>query len=120
MVKLNEINVPANSSVSATTVREWLAEDSILLIDVREPEEHADEHIPGSVLLPLSSLNPADLPEAKGRRRVLLCLTGKRSAIALGRLAAEGVTDLLHLEGGLLAYKVVGGQTVEAGEAVAA
>lgn len=120
MVKLNETNVPANSTVSAATVREWLAEDSVLLIDVREPEEHADELIPGAVLLPLSSLNPADLPQANGRHRVLLCLSGKRSAIALGRLAAEGMTDLLHLEGGLLAYKMAGGHTVEAEEAVAA
>lgn len=120
MTSPDETNIPANSTVTANVVHEWLADDSVLLIDVREAEEHADEHIPGAVLLPLSTLDAADLPKADGRRRVLLCLSGKRSAIALAQLAAQGVTDLLHLDGGLLAFKAAGGRTFEADEPVAA
>lgn len=91
-----------------------------MLIDVREPDEYADEYIPGAVLVPLSALQATALPAAPGKRRVLQCLTGKRSAVALARLAEQGVTDLLHLDGGLLAWKIAGGETVEADEAVAA
>lgn len=108
------------TSISAETVLAWLTTGEAILIDVREPEEHVDEHIAGSILLPLSTLTPDRLPQASGRRRVLYCLTGKRSAVALERLATQGVADLLHLEGGLLAYKIAGGRTVEAQDAVAA
>lgn len=108
------------SSVSADLVRQWYAVGEAVLVDVREAEEYADEHIPGAILLPLSSLDARALPKADGRRIVLQCLTGKRSASALARLADQGVTGLLHLEGGLLAWKKAGGQTVEADEAVAA
>lgn len=108
------------ASVSAETVRDWLANGEALLIDVREPDEYADEHIEGAVLLPLSSLDAGQLPDINGKRRVLQCLTGKRSGIALQKLADQGVTDLLHLDGGLLAYKKAGGVTIEADEAVAA
>lgn len=115
--------IPANSpaSISAETLRLWLAANEAVLIDVRDPEEYEDEHIPGAMLIPLSTLDRAALPQADGRPRVLQCLTGKRSAIALERLAASGITDLLHLDGGLLAYKKAGGRTIEADdEAVAA
>ncbi|WP_341895160.1 rhodanese-like domain-containing protein [Ferrovibrio terrae] len=116
-------DIPSNTtpaSVSAETVRDWLANGEALLIDVREPDEYADEHIEGAVLLPLSSLDAGQLPAANGKRHVLQCLTGKRSGIALQKLAEQGVTGLLHLDGGLLAYKKAGGATVEADEAVAA
>lgn len=110
----------SHSSISAETVRQWLSAGEALLIDVRDPEEHADEHISGAILLPLSGLNAATLPAAEGKRLVLQCLTGKRSATALAKLAEQGVTGLMHLDGGLLAWKKAGGQTVEADEAVAA
>ena len=112
---------PSPASVTAATLRGWLAAGEAVLIDVREPEEFADEYIPGAVLVPLSELDNAPLPQAEGRRRVLSCLSGKRSAIALERLAQRGITDLLHLEGGLLAWKIAGGETIEADDdAVAA
>lgn len=107
-------------SVTAEIVLAWLAADEAVLIDVREPDEYADEYIPGSVLAPLSTLDVTALPTVPGKRRVLQCLTGKRSAIALARLADQGIDDLLHLDGGLLAWKIAGGQTIEADEAVAA
>jgi rhodanese-related sulfurtransferase len=112
---------PAPSSISAETLKGWLAAGEAVLIDVREAEEFADEYIPGAILVPLSTLDTATLPQADGRRRVLSCLSGKRSATALERLTQRGETGLLHLEGGLLAWKIAGGQTVEADdEAVAA
>jgi rhodanese-related sulfurtransferase len=107
-------------SVTAETVLAWLAADEAVLIDVREPDEYADEYIPGSVLLPLSTLEATALPAVPGKRRILQCLTGKRSAIALARLAENGIDDLLHLDGGLLAWKIAGGKTIEADEPVAA
>ncbi len=48
------------------TIREGLADGSILLIDVREPHEFQMGHIPDSVSLPLSTFDPAAIPEAEG------------------------------------------------------
>ncbi len=48
------------------TIREGLADGSILLIDVREPHEFQMGHIPDSVSLPLSTFDPADIPRPRG------------------------------------------------------
>lgn len=109
-----------HASISAELVRQWLAAGEALLVDVRDAEEYEDEHIPGAILLPLPGVNAATLPQAGGRKIILQCLTGKRSATALARLTEEGLAGLFHLEGGLLAWKKAGGTTVEADEAVAA
>ncbi len=110
----------SHSSVSAETALQWLSAGEAVLIDVRDLEEYVDEHIPGAILLPLTSLDPAALPQTDGKRVILQCLTGKRSATALARLSEQGVSGLFHLEGGLLAWKKAGGTTIEADEAVAA
>ena len=109
-----------HSSVSAETARQWVSDGEAVLIDVRDAEEYADEHIPGAILLPLAGLDAAALPETGAKRVILQCLTGKRSATALARLTEQGISGLLHLEGGLLAWKKAGGVTIEADEAVAA
>ena len=109
-----------HSSISAETARQWIAAGEAVLIDIRDPEEYADEHIPGAILVPLSGLDAGALPETGAQRVILQCLTGKRSATALARLTEQGVSGLLHLEGGLLAWKKAGGITIEADEAVAA
>ena len=111
---------PATHSISAEAARQWLSAGEAVLIDVRDPEEYADERIAGAILVPLAGLDAASLPESGGKRIILQCLTGKRSAIALARLTEQGVGGLLHLEGGLLAWKKAGGATIEADEAVAA
>ena len=48
-------------------VAEGLAANSILLIDVREPNETAHERITGALLAPLSQFDPIDLPDPQGQ-----------------------------------------------------
>lgn len=110
----------SQTSITADIARQWVTAGEAVLVDVREVEEYEDEHIPGAILVPLSGLEPAALAELGGQRIILQCLTGKRSATALERLTGEGLNGLLHLEGGLLAWKKAGGATVESDEAVAA
>ncbi len=47
------------------TIREGLADGSILLIDVREPHEFQMGHIPDSVSLPLSTFDPSEIPRPR-------------------------------------------------------
>lgn len=92
-----------------------LADGSILLVDVREAHEHAAGRIAGAVSAPLSSLSAAALPEAGGMRVVLACQAGKRSAMALQRLAAEGRGEVdTHFAPGFAGWAMAGG-AIEAG-----
>jgi rhodanese-related sulfurtransferase len=100
------------AEVDAEELRLKQAAGEVMLVDVREDEEFADEHIPGALHLPLSRLDPLTLRfEAGGRRIVLHCLSGGRSAKAGICLRSAGHTDITHLRGGLLAWKAAGGET---------
>src|SRR5215212_6320537 len=52
------------------TVKRGLADSSLLLVDVREPNEFAAGHIPGSVSHPLSTFDPMALPAAAEGQRI--------------------------------------------------
>jgi len=94
--------------VSAAQLDAMIANGTALLIDVREPDEFAAGHIAGARNHPLSTFNPAALPPAEGKRLVLQCAGGKRSAMALDRCAQAGTTVNTHLEGGLAAWQEAG------------
>ena len=79
-----------------------------IVIDVREPDEHAREHIPGSRLEPLSRLDAARVPADNGQTVVLHCERGRRSAEAGAKLLAAGRPGATHLKGGLAAWKAAG------------
>ena len=60
-------------TIDADAARKWLearAEGSYTLLDVREPEEYEQGHIPGAVLIPLSEL-PDRIAEIKPEKPVL-------------------------------------------------
>ena len=62
-----------------------------LLLDVREADEYAGGHIPGSVNLPLSRLSDVDqLAESFEQPLFLYCLSGARSGQAEALLRREG------------------------------
>jgi rhodanese-related sulfurtransferase len=104
--------MPIVEDVSREDLKQGLADGSILLVDVREPNEWDAGHIEGAVLNPLQSFDPAALPAAPGKRVVLHCRSGKRSVTALGLAQANGRADVTkHYGGGMLDW-------VDAGEKV--
>ena len=68
-------------------VARGLAEGSMLLVDVREPNETAVERYPDAVIVPLSAFDPAHIPDPQGRQVVFACRSGHRSVTA--SLAAQ-------------------------------
>ncbi|NWG52434.1 MAG: rhodanese-like domain-containing protein [Hydrogenophilaceae bacterium] len=97
---------------TAQNVHAALARGEITLIDVREPAEFAAERIHGALLFPLSTFDPAMLPQDPRKPIVFHCGSGKRSATALARCAAAGVSARGHMDGGLGAWKAAGLPTV--------
>jgi rhodanese-related sulfurtransferase len=100
-------NVSVSSSqsvlnlVDAQTLKQWIDEDAVTLIDVREPSEYAAEHIPGAVLVPLSRFSPDKVPVVKDKKLVLYCRSGNRSGQAAERLLRSGFEEVSHLRYGL-------------------
>lgn len=79
---------------------------AVALIDVREPAEWEINRIEGAQLIPKALLESDDGPALlpAGRIPVLYCKSGLRSAQALAALKRAGITDALHLRGGILAW----------------
>ncbi len=75
-----------------------------LLIDVREPAEHAIAHIEGSRLIPLGTLGDhlAELP--KDQEILIHCKSGMRSAKAVQLLLDHGYTQVKNVSGGIDAW----------------
>lgn len=97
--------------IGADEVKRGLAEGSIDLIDVREPDEWAAGHVDGARLLPLSQFDPSKLPQVKaGRRIVIMCRSGSRSQQAIAAAQASGRSDVtLNFTGGIKAWQAAGG-----------
>ena len=105
--------MPVVENVTLDELKAGLADGSILLVDVREPNEWDAGHIAEATLNPLQSFDPAALPKAEGKRVVLHCRSGKRSVTALGLSQDAGRADVrAHFGGGMLEW-------VDAGEPVA-
>lgn len=84
-----------------------------IVIDVREADEYARDHIDGALLVPLSAFDAAKVPADNGRTVVLHCRSGRRSADAANRLLAAGRPVARHLRGGILAWREAGFPVVE-------
>ena len=98
----------AHNEIDAQTLKTMLADGSAMLIDVREPDEFAAEHINGAINAPLSGFVPQDLPTAAERTIVLQCAGGKRSGLALDQCVKAQIAVDTHLAGGIGAWKAAG------------
>jgi rhodanese-related sulfurtransferase len=82
------------------------ANESIVILDVRQPEEHAEKNIPGAILIPLGELpmRMGELDAYKGKELVVYCRSGNRSGQACMLLQMSGFANPVNLRGGMLAW----------------
>lgn len=82
------------------------SEKSIILLDVRTPEEYNEVHIPHSISLPLNQLKTEILKVAsdKDTEIIVYCLSGMRAASACKELSAIGYTNVSNM-GGIQSWK---------------
>lgn len=104
-------NAETNSTPACTTAEDWITVHELqsllengfngMIIDVREPAEHAARRITGSRLIPLGHL-PQRIAELPMDQDIILhCKMGGRSAKALAYLKSQGFTRVRHLQGGI-------------------
>jgi rhodanese-related sulfurtransferase len=81
-----------------------------VLVDVREPAEHARENIPGAILVPLSRFGAHDFSRVCTSDEAVIfhCQSGARTAMHGRRLAQCGIRDVFVLAGGIAAWKRAG------------
>ncbi len=94
-----------------------------LLIDVREPTEYRSAHIPGALHVPRGILEAASEPGyaetepalAEGREQdiVVVCRSGRRSALAARALKELGFIRVRNLKLGVRGWNDDGGPLVD-------
>lgn len=89
-----------------------LRDAGAFILDVREPGEWAEYHVPGSTLIPLAEL-PARIGEVPADRDVVVvCRSGNRSASGRDVLLGAGRQSVTSLAGGLAQWRAAGYPTV--------
>jgi rhodanese-related sulfurtransferase len=99
---------PRVHNLTPEEVARGLADGRMLLVDVREQNEVALERYPAAVVVPLSSFDPAAIPDPQGRQVVFACRSGRRSVTASLAAQEQGYPYDAHLAGGILAWKAAG------------
>jgi rhodanese-related sulfurtransferase len=96
-------------SIRTITVDEAraLIEAGGVLIDIRDPDEHAREHIPDARSVPLAEIGQTALP-ADASVVIFHCRTGNRTAAYADKLASSSACTKYILGGGLDAWKRAG------------
>ena len=94
--------------ISAPDLKRKLDTGAAILIDIRETDEHAREHILGARLAPLSAIDTHDFDRDHGKAAVFHCKSGMRTQSNAAKLLARGFTEAYYLEGGIEAWKQAG------------
>lgn len=104
------------TNVDPQTVSQWLQQNEAVLVDVREPFEHAGESIEGAVLVPVNKVSAETLPPHDDRKLVMHCKSGGRSKQACDKLAKAGI-ETYNMTGGIEAWSEAGLPTNKAAKA---
>lgn len=96
---------PTVPEISSQEAQERIASaERPFVLDVREPDEYASGHIPGSKLIPLGTL-PNHLDELpKDQPIIVVCHAGGRSAHATQHLVQSGY-QAVNMMGGMMSWQ---------------
>ena len=87
----------------------------LVVLDVRDDDEFAESHIPGSIHLPYGELPSRRSELPRDRTIAAICSGGKRSGLAASILQREGFEHLLHVANGGVGTWRRSGHPVESG-----
>jgi rhodanese-related sulfurtransferase len=90
-------------AVSLETARAELEAGRAVLIDIREPDEHATGVAAGAKLLPMQQLKQRiqEIPNSPEQPVLLICHTQGRSSATLQVLRAQGYGHVRYVSGGM-------------------
>ena len=110
--------VNADSLVSADWVADHLDDPKVRILDGsyhlaatgrNGKAEYLEAHIPGAILIPLSTFNAAAVPDPGEKHLVFHCRSGRRCGMASEKMVEAGYTGTIkRMEGGFLAWDAEG------------
>ncbi len=96
------------TTISVTKLKERIAaNETIHLLDVREPDERLEFNI-GGIFIPLGqvmTMQTNEIESLKNEEIICYCRSGKRSMQAGMMLETFGFTNVVNLDGGMLAWQ---------------
>lgn len=97
---------PKMNTISTADLQARLEKgEKVTVVDVREPWEYAEGHVPGSVLKPLGQIRTWANELKKDDEILLICRTASRSAMAYQYLNSMGFTNLKNVSGGIITWR---------------
>jgi rhodanese-related sulfurtransferase len=109
---------PASTQVSALPSEVSVAEAVKLrdagafVLDVRQPEEWEQAHIPGATLIPLGELQARSNEVPKDAKVLVVCRSGNRSQQGRDILLSAGYTTVTSMAGGVTQWQLEGNPVV--------
>ena len=105
------LNAPLPAEIS---IQEAVAQRDAgaFILDVREPSEWNEFHVPDSTLIPLGQLQARIDEVPKDKPVVVVCRSGNRSKPGRDILKQAGFTNVTSMNGGLTQWKNQGLPTV--------
>ena len=90
-------------SVTLQYAREALQKSSAVVVDIREPGEHATGVAKGALLIPMGQLAKrlGELPKAGAEPVLVICNTQNRSSRIVEQLQAAGYSNASYVQGGM-------------------
>lgn len=93
-------------TISVQETYKKLNDTSIVILDVRTAQEHANERIAETLVIPVQELNEriSELEQYQSKKIIVYCRSGNRSGRATTILRNHGF-DAVNMSGGILRWK---------------
>lgn len=96
------------ANLSADEARKFMASrprDSYQILDVRQPKEYEQGHLPGALLMPVKEVTSRVAELDPEKPLLVYCAAGVRSKAACQLLLAQGFKDVYNMSGGIGAWQ---------------
>jgi rhodanese-related sulfurtransferase len=91
-------------TVMMNEVEQAMKKGHIDVLDVREPEEYEEGHIPGAILTPISEFMNHIEKVDKAKHYYVVCYSGARSQVVAEYLGKQGY-QVTNVMGGMSTYR---------------
>ena len=107
MIELKKLFTPVEALEPDETKQyiEEHQEGAYTLLDVRQPWEYEEDHIPGAKLVPLGDLQEGTQDLDPEKPTLVYCAVGGRSRVAAQLLSGRGFKEVYNLAGGIKAFR---------------
>ncbi|CCB86656.1 MULTISPECIES: rhodanese-like domain-containing protein [Parachlamydia] len=93
--------------IDPQTLKQWMDDSQVVLVDVRELCEYQEERISNATLLPISQFKAEKVPSVPSTKKIVFyCKSGHRSAYAAACWSVDKQeSEAYNLAGGLVAWQ---------------